>query len=224
MAMPPWDQRFFASTRGQIVVLLRRSSHTVEELAQVLNLTDNAVRAHLATLERDGLVHQQGTRRGNGKPAFLYTLTPAAEGLFPKAYGTVLYHLLDALTELMAPEDMEALLRAVGRRIAAEQAAPTGDLQARLAIAVESLNQLGGLAELEEQEGLFAICGYRCPLERAVQGHPEICKLTEALLTELSGVPVQGCCERSNALRCCFVVAKQGREQPIDEHIPREES
>jgi predicted ArsR family transcriptional regulator len=48
------NQRFFASTRGRIVTLLRRSSHTVEELAQALDLTDNAVRAHLATLERDG--------------------------------------------------------------------------------------------------------------------------------------------------------------------------
>lgn len=54
------NQRFFASTRGRIVTLLRHSSHTVEELAEALDLTDNAVRAHLATLERDGVVQQRG--------------------------------------------------------------------------------------------------------------------------------------------------------------------
>ena len=46
-----------------MVQLLRRASRTVEELAQALGLTDNAVRAHLATLERDGLVRQGGLRR-----------------------------------------------------------------------------------------------------------------------------------------------------------------
>ena len=48
MSLLPWKQRFFSSTRGRIVALLRRTSRTVDELAQALDLTDNAVRAHLA--------------------------------------------------------------------------------------------------------------------------------------------------------------------------------
>ncbi|MFL5701844.1 MAG: helix-turn-helix transcriptional regulator, partial [Ktedonobacteraceae bacterium] len=99
MPLLNWNQRFFESTRGRIITLLRRSSRTVEELAQALDLTDNAVRAHLATLERDGLVRQQGTRRGTGKPAFVYELTPETEQLFPKAYGSVLRELLHVLKE-----------------------------------------------------------------------------------------------------------------------------
>lgn len=58
MVAPSRDERFFASTRGQVVTLLRRGSRTVDELAGTLGLTDNAVRAHLAGLERDGLVTQ----------------------------------------------------------------------------------------------------------------------------------------------------------------------
>ena len=63
--------RFMESTRGQIVSLLRRSARTVEELAGALGLTNNAIRNHLATLERDGIVRQEGIRRGPGagKPA-----------------------------------------------------------------------------------------------------------------------------------------------------------
>ncbi|MDP9487804.1 MAG: helix-turn-helix domain-containing protein, partial [Actinomycetota bacterium] len=94
------DERFFASTRGQVVTLLRRSARTVEELARVLGLTDNGIRAHLAALERDGIVRQRGVvRRGSGKPAYVYGLTSQAEGLFPKAYGPVLRELLDVLAE-----------------------------------------------------------------------------------------------------------------------------
>ena len=55
---------FFASTRGRIVLIMRRGARTVDELATALHLTDNAVRAHIATLERDGLVEEQAVRRG----------------------------------------------------------------------------------------------------------------------------------------------------------------
>lgn len=48
------DRMFFESTRGKIVTLLRRSGCTVEDLARELGLTDNGVRAHLATLESEG--------------------------------------------------------------------------------------------------------------------------------------------------------------------------
>ena len=44
------DERFFSSTRGRVVSLLRGGSRTVDELAGELELTDNAIRAHLAHL------------------------------------------------------------------------------------------------------------------------------------------------------------------------------
>ena len=87
------DRKSFESTRGRVVTLLRRSGHTVEELARELGLTNNGVRAHLATLERDGIVRRSGVVRresGGGKPAYLYELTPEAEDLFPKAYEPAL--------------------------------------------------------------------------------------------------------------------------------------
>src|SRR5919199_6002354 len=118
MAAVRWDKRFFASTRGRIVALLRRATRTVDDLAQALALTDNAVRAHLATLERDGLVHQQGVRRGSGKPAAAYALTPDAERLFPKPYAPVLRQLLDELDQRIAPEEVETMLRRVGHDLA----------------------------------------------------------------------------------------------------------
>ncbi len=150
-----WDQRFFESTRGRIVTMLRRAGRTVDELAPAVGLTDNGVRAHLATLERDGLVQQRGVvrRGGSGKPAYVYELTPQAEELFPKAYEPVLRQLLDVLTERVGPEESEALLRSVGHRIAEEQTVPANGVHARLEAAVDVLNELGSLAELEERDG-----------------------------------------------------------------------
>jgi predicted ArsR family transcriptional regulator len=207
MVMLHGNQRFFASTRGQIVTLLRRGSRTVNELAQILDLTDNAVRAHLATLERDGFVRQQGARRGSGKPSFVYELAPEAEQLFPKAYSLVLTQLLDVLSKQMTAAELDALMRRVGSSIAAQRSIPPGDLRTRLEIAVEALNDLGGLTELEEQDGTYTIRGYSCPLAAVVPGHPQVCHLAETLLTELVGVPIQEHCDRRGSPRCCFVVA-----------------
>jgi predicted ArsR family transcriptional regulator len=206
MSLGPRNQRFFASTRGKIIRLLRRTSQTVEELAQALDLTDNAVRAQLSTLERDGLVCQRGSRRGNSKPAYIYDLAPGAEELFPKAYGPVLRQLLETLNERLTTEEVEILLRATGRRLAAMWSVPPGEVHMRLERAVEVLNELGGLAELERHDGNYVIRGYSCPLAAVVPGHPEVCRLTASLLAELVGMPVQEQCDRGEKVGCCFVV------------------
>ena len=202
----PWDRRFFTSTRGQIVALLRRASRTVEELAKALGLTDNGVRAHLAILERDGIVQQRGTvsRGSGGKPAYIYELTPEAEDLFPKAYEPALRGLLDVLTEQVRPEESEALLRRAGRRMAEGRTVPADGVRARLEAAVSVFNELGGLAELEERNGDYVIRSYSCPLAAVVPAHPEVCRMAETLLTELAGVPVREHCDRSGRPRCCF--------------------
>ena len=202
----PWDRRFFTSTRGQIVALLRRASRTVEELAKALGLTDNGVRAHLAILERDGIVQQRGTvsRGSGGKPAYIYELTPEAEDLFPKAYEPALRGLLDVLTVQVRPEESEALLRRAGRRMAEGRTVPADGVRARLEAAVSLFNELGGLAELEERNGDYVIRSYSCPLAAVVPAHPEVCRMAETLLTELAGVPIRERCDRDGRPRCCF--------------------
>jgi predicted ArsR family transcriptional regulator len=205
------DQKFFEGTRGKVVTLLRRSGRTVEGLARELDLTDNGVRAHLATLERDGIVRQRGSVRrgsGGGKPAYVYELTTEAEELFPKAYEPVLSQLLDVLAGQLGAQESEALLRSVGRRIAEGQSVPADGVRGRLEAAADVLNELGGLAELEEERnGSFVIRGYSCPLAGVAPDHPEVCRMAETLLTELAGVPVYEHCDRGERPRCCFEVA-----------------
>jgi predicted ArsR family transcriptional regulator len=212
------NERFFESTRGQIVTLLRRSGRTVEDLARALDLTDNGVRAHLAILERDGIVRQRGSVRrssGGGKPAYVYELTQEAEDLFPKAYEPVLGRLLDILSDQLGPEESEELLRLVGRRLAGEHSVRANDARARLESAVEIFNELGGFAELEERNGALVIRGYSCPLAGVSPEHPEVCRMAETLITELAGVPVHEHCDRGQRPRCYFEVAtSDGTEQP----------
>jgi len=207
MAGSQWVERLLASTRGHIVGLLRRSSRTVSELAAELGLTDNAVRSHLAALERDGLVEQQrGPKRGVGKPPTYYGLTPAADTLLPKAYAPVLSVLLGTLGERMSREELADLMREVGRRAAAGRAAEGDDVRMRIDAAYGLLGELGGVADLEESEGKLVIRGYSCPVAALVPGHPEVCQLCESLLSEIVGRPVTEQCSKGDRPRCRFEI------------------
>lgn len=206
MAHPQWNERFFASTRGQVVLLLRGGATTVADLASALALTDNAVRAHLAALERDGLVRQGPPRRGTSKPAFTYHLTPAADRLFPHAYGLLLWHFIDVLAKQVPPDQLVSALRQVGSRLAAGYAAPTGNLSERVAGAVDVLHELGGITDAESSEEGFVIQGRDCPFAAAASGHPVVCQLGEALLSDYLGVTVTAECETSGEPHCRFVV------------------
>ena len=80
------DERFFHSTRGKIVMALRRRhSASAVDLAGEFGLSTNAVRQQLLTLERDGYVAERSVRRGPTKPTLEYSLTESAESLFPSS-------------------------------------------------------------------------------------------------------------------------------------------
>jgi predicted ArsR family transcriptional regulator len=210
--MPGWDQRFQASTRGQVIALLRRKAQTVEELAGALDLTDNAIRAQLSALERDGLVQQHGVRRGGSRPAAVYGLTHHAERFFPKAYETALRHLVGVLLEHYSPEECEQMLRLTGRRIAQEQGLTSAGAVERLQRSVAVLGTLGALVEVEEHDGTTYICGYSCPLANVTTRHKEACKLLEAMLLELTGLPVQEHCQQHEDVACWFKVSMPAHE------------
>ena len=203
-----FSKRFMETTRGQVLGLLRRAARTVEELARELGLTDNAVRAHLATLERDGLVRQEGLRRGPGagKPALVYEPTAEAELRLSRAYAPVLAALLEELADRLPGEETEKLLAAVGRRLAASVPRREGTLEARARGAVTLLNDLGGDASLESDGAGFLVRGCGCPLSAAVTRRPETCRLVQALLSDVMGAPVGQCCTQGPKPQCCFTI------------------
>ncbi len=201
-----WDRHFGTSTRGRVVALLRRGQHSVDEIADQLGLTDNAVRAQLASLERDGVVSAVGARREGmvGKPAMLYAISVGAGDIFSSAYAPVLAALLTELGERLPASDVEALLRGAGRRLAPAQA--DAPFEQRVASAAALLADLGADAELVTVEGGFDIRSHGCPLAHAVIACPGTCGALEALLAQVTGTSVREHCDRSGEPRCAFAI------------------
>jgi predicted ArsR family transcriptional regulator len=203
------DQRFFESTRGRIVNLLRGTTRTVNELVDELGLTDNGVRAHLLSLARDGLVRQSGIQPGTRKPHFAYELTPEADHLFPKSYDALLNRLITVLKTRLAPKTLKEALREVGRSLATPQSVnKKASLESRAQNALGVLAALGGAARLEKEDNRLVISSQSCPLSAAVTEHPEVCEVAEALLAETVGATVEEHCDRSGTPRCRFEITK----------------
>lgn len=215
-----WDSKFLSSTRGRIVTELRRGSQTVEDLRTLLGITDNAVRAHLASLERDGIVHQTATRPSGRRPAVVYELTEEAERSFSHAYMPVLTRLVDTLGEKMSAKELEILLRKVGEKLAQDQPALKGNLRERAKGAASVLTALGGLADVEESKGSIAIRGYSCPLADAVRAHPATCEAARALVSELVGADVKEACDKGSRPRCRFEI-KNSSAVRLEKSRPR---
>lgn len=202
-----WDERFWASTRGRIVLLLRGGDGTVNELAGALGLTDNAVRPHLTALERDGLVRPIGTRPGRRKPNVTYGLTPeAGQQLFPRMYGPVLRRFLDVLGERLSAKKLEDVVRAVAHRLAADYppATRSAGLPERIARAAAVLGAWGGFCRSERLDGTVSLRCSDCPLGLVAAGHPAVCLLVETVLADVVGLPVRQHCQAEPSPQCRF--------------------
>lgn len=203
-----WQQQFDGTTRGRVVALLRRGRRSVEELAAALRLTDNAVRAQLTALERDGVVTAAGVRRDRaaGKPATLYEVASSADTLFSSAYAPALAALVAELGERLPPAEFDAALRGAGRRLAPATVG-SATYEGRVHAAAALLADLGGDADLVPEGGGYEVRAYGCPLARAVTARPETCRVLEQLLAEVTGTPVREHCDRAGAPHCRFAIA-----------------
>jgi predicted ArsR family transcriptional regulator len=206
--MSVWEREHGGTTRGQIVALLRAGHQSVDELAHALGLTDNAVRAHLAVLQREQIVQSVGVRREGsvGKPASIYAIAPGAQPLFSRAYSPLLAALLTELRAHATPSAMRKLLKRAGKRMLPGGRA-TGALESRARAASNLLNELGGSTRVEREANAFIIRGNGCPLSEAVVACPEICGAVEQMLTDLTGARVTESCDRNGPPNCKFRVS-----------------
>jgi predicted ArsR family transcriptional regulator len=201
------NRRFEETTRGRIATLLRAAPMTIDDLASRLDLTGNAVRAHIQLLEADGLVRRAGVRETASKPSVTYALSEHAERQYSSLYVPFLTSLLHVLDEKLDARAFDAVLRRTAKTLLVGRARPTGSVPDRVRAASELLNAFGGLTRVERSKSGYVIRSHGCPLSAATEHHPEACNAVESLLREYTGLSVSKCCQSSERMRCCFEVA-----------------
>jgi predicted ArsR family transcriptional regulator len=200
-------------TRDRLLALLREGTWTVDDLAEKLGVTDNAVRFHLDALESLGTVRREGVRKAGvvGQPASIYSLSPAGEEAFSRAYAPVLIAVLEELRERTSAPQVVAFLKRVGKRLARGFSHSDGPLSTRVTDASTMLNALGGITSVEKSGKTFRIVGRACPLSRAVEADHCVCAAVTTLVAEVVGADVTERCDRSGRPKCCFEISSDHR-------------
>lgn len=199
------------STRMEILERLRRHTPaTAESIASELGVTANAVRQHLANLERDGFVKSQPVRQQRGRPALIFSLTDLADAAFPKRYGQLASMVLTELRDMGGEEMVDEVFRRVASRHAAaiEDSLDGLDFDAKLERVVSSIARAGTLATCDERgDGGVEVAIHNCPFRNTALRFPQVCTITPHMLSNLldAGVTQSTSIHRGDS-HCTFVV------------------
>jgi DeoR family suf operon transcriptional repressor len=151
--------------------------------------------------------------RGVGAPTLGYSLTPAGEALFPRAYESTLTTLLDTVREQRGADGIVELFRAQWERVAG------GAKEELSALPLAERTQL--LAELLTSHGYMAESGaapngddalireHNCVLRAVAERFPEVCVAEERFLAEFLGAVVERRKHIASGASCCEYCVKE---------------
>ncbi|MEN8098081.1 MAG: ArsR family transcriptional regulator [Chloroflexota bacterium] len=178
-----------------LTILKQKGSATVDELAEMLELTPVTVRHHLDILRAEFLVDapEVKRRKGPGRPQYVYSLTEEAAIHFPQAYDRLAHELLEEIEELFGPDAVGEMMDQIAKRRILE--APYMDeslsVERRMDALVEFLNKRGYMAQWHKQEdGTNVVQVSNCPYKRTARVHPELCALDLKVLERVSNAEV----------------------------------
>jgi predicted ArsR family transcriptional regulator len=184
------------STQQALMRTLLHNKHglTVQALAQTLDVSRNAVRQHLTSLERDGLVAKGRTQPSGGRPEQLYVLTEAGNERFPRQYSWFSELLLQMLHAEPGGSGLDDKLADMGRTVAASLTGRlTGESGSvgRIAAVAGIMQELGYDAVARTENGERAIEARNCVFHKLAAKCPEVCSFDMALLSATSGCRVE---------------------------------
>jgi len=176
-------------------LLRHKQGATVDELAQAIGVTRTAVRQHLSSLMRDGLVEPGEMRPSRGRPTQLFVLTHAGREEFPRRYAWFAQLLVEAITDEHGVAGLRTRLGRIASAVVAQlaQRAPRpANPRDRVARLSELMDELGYDARTaDDLGGAPAIEADNCVFHELARKQPEVCQFDLALLSGYTGAKVE---------------------------------
>jgi predicted ArsR family transcriptional regulator len=175
------------------LLLDHKGGLTVDDLSERLQITRNAVRQHLAVLERDDLVQRGDTKPSGGRPEQLYLLSDRGAELFPRRYSWFSELLIEALAADIGHEataaKLERMGREVGEKLSAASTAAT-DPASRTAAMAKIMQDLGYAARVAAPRAEHTIEASNCVFHHLAAKFPEVCRFDLGLIGAFVGATV----------------------------------
>ena len=227
------------STREQILRYVRgRRETTVAQLAEVLQLSQQAVRRHLDGLRADGLVDARQERHGVGRPTLLFFATERGEEVAGTTYLhllTRIFRQLEKLEEESGEPGRQAVLERVFNGVAGEVAAEHSaevhgsTLDQRIDEMSRALEREGIVDSWERlEDGTYHILNEECPYLRLAELSSAACHSDKRSIELLLGAEVEQTLRIVDGAPCCEYIVKpqpvtlrDERETPHPDPLPR---
>ncbi|HEY2981579.1 MAG TPA: metalloregulator ArsR/SmtB family transcription factor [Anaerolineales bacterium] len=181
-------------TRRAILMIVKQEGPTDSvALASRLGISSMAVRQHLYALRDDHMVTYEEQPRPMGRPAKMWSLTPAAASFFPDTHAALTRNLLQATEKTFGPPGLaQVVCQCAHSQIESyrQRVPEDGSLQKRLKALVSILNEEGYMAEIQTQkDGSFLLIENHCPISAAANACAKLC---DAELEVFQGVLGEG--------------------------------
>ena len=177
-----------ATRRAILLTIKKHGEARAEELAEALAITPSAVRQHLSALVAEGLLGVREQRGAAGRPKHFYSVTSAAEDLFPKTYGDLTCELLDYLAA-DEPGMVDRLFdRRRQRRVEQAEARLAGrSFPERVEELARILDEDGYLAAVERdgEDGTWYIVEHNCAILEVAFRYGQACSSEIGFLREV---------------------------------------
>jgi DeoR family transcriptional regulator, suf operon transcriptional repressor len=169
--------------------LLKRGTATAGAIADHLEVTPQAIRRHLKTLEASELIEYQSAQEGIGRPNHLYQLSRKGREHFPDQYDQFALSLLNTVASTLGPEQVGKLLKHQWQNKAREYRDKLGQapLKDRMQALVKLRQAEGYMAECypatdanpedtaSVDESAFVITEYNCAIAHIAESYPTVC-------------------------------------------------
>ncbi|MCT2197538.1 transcriptional regulator [Paenibacillus sp. p3-SID1389] len=204
------------STRERILHLMKTAGPlSAKDLTTELQITEMAVRRHLGTMERDGLIESKMIRQTAGRPTAVYGLTELAEGLFPKRYHSLTLDLLDELAEESGEDMVDRLFdrrkEKLSRKYMSEMQGKS--LTEKVRTLSEIQNDNGYMTELQETDhGEYVLMEHNCPISQIANRYNHACDCELKLFESLLDADVERTeCLAQQGRKCVYVIRQRER-------------
>lgn len=202
----------------QLMKLLRanKSGLSVDELSKGLEITRNAVRQHLASLEAAGLVAAGSTcPSGGGRPRQLYILTELGKEMSPRQYSWLAQLVVASVRREVGVEDMGKRMSAIGANVAQQIRSQYPGLttyREKVEKLAEVMDQLGYNARNAMLPGDEAVIeADNCVFHTMAKKDLEICHLDRGLMEAFTDSQVeQNECMARGGNVCRFKLKSRG--------------
>lgn len=169
---------------------------SVDELSKGLEITRNAVRQHLSSLEGAGLVAAGTTRpSGGGRPQQLYVLTELGQESFPRKYSWLAQLVLASVQREEGADNMGKRLSDIGAGMARQIRSQYPELhtqQEKVQKLAEVMDQLGYNAKNATLPGGEAVIeADNCVFHQMAVKDLDICHLDKGLMETFTDSKVE---------------------------------